>query len=81
MVIDCTHIYGADYTAAKAIEMLLQDFGSRNQPIFFLNLKPSVADVFEGAELDFHVFYTYELLESTIDEAKATSSNTLQLNF
>ncbi|XP_063703592.1 sodium-independent sulfate anion transporter-like [Culicoides brevitarsis] len=70
VVIDCTHIYGADYTAAKAIEMLLQDFESRNQPIYFLNLKPSVANVFEGAELDFHVFYTYEILENAIDLCK-----------
>lgn len=78
---DCTHIYGADYTAAKAIEMLLQDFESRNQPIFFLNLKPSVANVFEGAELDFHVFYTYEILEQAIDETKPESniSSTMQL--
>jgi len=70
VVIDCTHIYGADYTAAKAIEVLLQDFESRNQPIYFLNLKPSVAGVFEGAELDFHVFYNYLLLEQAIDETK-----------
>uniref|UniRef100_A0A336MYE0 CSON006347 protein n=2 Tax=Culicoides sonorensis TaxID=179676 RepID=A0A336MYE0_CULSO len=81
VVIDCTHIYGADYTAAKAIEVLLQDFESRNQPIFFLNLKPSVANVFEGAELDFHVFYTYEILEQAIDDTKCDSniSSTLQL--
>lgn len=61
--------------------MLLQDFESRNQPIFFLNLKPSVANVFEGAELDFHVFYTYELLEHAIDDTKCESniSSTLQL--
>lgn len=57
--------------------MLLQDFESRNQPIFFLNLKPSVANVFEGAELDFHVFYTYEILEQVIDDIKRET--TIQL--
>lgn len=81
VVIDCTHIYGADYTAAKAIEILLQDFQSRNQPIFFLNLKPSVAEVFEGADLDFHIFYTYSILETSIDETKTavSSASTLQV--
>lgn len=80
VVIDCTHIYGADYTAAKATEMLLRDFHGRLQPIFFLNLKPSVAEVFEGADLDFHVFYRYDLLEQSIDETKLVSStSTLQV--
>lgn len=78
VVLDCTHIYGADYTAASAIKMLLHDFNSRNQPLFFLNLKPSVAGVFEGAELDFHVFYTYQTLENAVDETKDTL-HTLQV--
>lgn len=58
--------------------MLLHDFNSRNQPLFFLNLKPSVAGVFEGAELDFHVFYTYQTLENAVDETKDTL-HTLQV--
>lgn len=79
VVIDCTHIYGADFTAAKAIEILLQDFHSRSQPIFFLNLKPTVAEVFEGADLDFHVFYTYSILEQAIDDTKTAVSSTSTL--
>lgn len=76
VAIDCTCIYGADYTAAKAIEMLLHDFNSREQAIFFLNLKPSVAEIFEGAELDMHVFYSYYLLERTIENLSDRSNRT-----
>ncbi|KAF5293672.1 hypothetical protein FQA39_LY03157 [Lamprigera yunnana] len=46
-VIDCSHIYGADYTAATVIETLTKDFASRDQPLIFYNLKPSVCAVFE----------------------------------
>lgn len=48
VVIDCSHIYGADYTAAQAIESLTKDFASRNQPLLFNNIKPSVLTVFQG---------------------------------
>lgn len=65
VVIDCSHIYGADYTAATVIEVLTQDFASRNQLLLFYNLKPSVSSVFEGlSPKDFHVFYS----ENEIDE-------------
>ncbi|XP_026818883.1 sodium-independent sulfate anion transporter-like isoform X1 [Rhopalosiphum maidis] len=50
VVIDCSHIYGADFTAAKVIEMLTQDFSKRGQALFFYNLKPSVVAVFEGVQ-------------------------------
>lgn len=72
VVIDCTCVYGADFTAAKAIDMLLKDFRDRQQSIFFLNLKPSVAEIFEGAELDMHVFYTLVDMELMIDEMHNT---------
>ncbi|KAJ8916082.1 hypothetical protein NQ315_004448, partial [Exocentrus adspersus] len=58
VVIDCSHIYGADYTAATVVESLTKDFAARDQPIFFYNLKPSVSSVFEGlSPKDFVVFY------------------------
>ncbi|XP_060522922.1 sodium-independent sulfate anion transporter isoform X2 [Cylas formicarius] len=61
VVIDCSHIYGADYTAATVIETLTQDFAARDQPLLFYNLKPSVSSVFEGlSPKDFVVFYNHE---------------------
>lgn len=70
VIIDCTSVYGADFTTAKAVQMLLDDFGARNQPLFFLNLKPSVAETFEGAELDMRVYYSLEILERIVDDPK-----------
>lgn len=48
VVIDCSHIYGADYTAATVVSSLVADFDTRSQPLLFYNLKSSVSAVFEG---------------------------------
>lgn len=69
VVIDCTHIYGADFTAAMVIETLTKDFRARGQPLFFYNVKPSVYSVFEGVEpTDFVVYYTEEALDKLLKE-------------
>lgn len=80
VVIDCTHIYGADYTAAKVVETLLKDFNKRKQPLLFFNLKPSVCAVFEGVSLDYKLYYDFEQLEKAIEELSLhhiSSSNSL----
>lgn len=71
VVIDCTHIYGADYTAATVIETLVSDFTARHQMLVFYNLKPSVGQVFEGVDTDLNVQYEMAALERAIDERKA----------
>ncbi|XP_033305969.1 sodium-independent sulfate anion transporter isoform X1 [Bombus bifarius] len=69
VVIDCSHIYGADFTAAMVIETLIKDFASRGQPLFFYNLKPSVYAVFEAvASTDFVVYYTQEALDDLLKD-------------
>ncbi|KAG5315058.1 PREDICTED: sodium-independent sulfate anion transporter [Acromyrmex echinatior] len=69
VVIDCSHIYGADFTAATVIEILTKDFAKRGQPLFFYNLKPSVNAVFEGVEpKDFIVYYNQETLDDLLKE-------------
>ncbi|XP_076648909.1 epidermal stripes and patches [Halictus rubicundus] len=69
VVIDCTHIYGADFTAATVMETLTRDFALRGQPLFFYNLKPSVYAVFEGvASSDFVVYYTQEALDGLLKD-------------
>ncbi|XP_060521679.1 sodium-independent sulfate anion transporter-like [Cylas formicarius] len=73
VVIDCSHIYGADYTAAKVVETLTTDFAARKQPLFFYNLKPSVSAVFEGVSpKDFKVFYSTQQIEELL---KTDSTN------
>lgn len=66
-VIDCSHIYGADYTAATVIESLTKDFANRDQPLIFYNLKPSVCSVFEGlSPKEFVVCYNEEDLDELL---------------
>lgn len=77
VVIDCSHIYGADYTAATVIETLTADFSTRDQPLFFYNLKPSVCTIFEGlSPKEFTVFYNEDNLDDLLkNRASYTSSS------
>ncbi|XP_075232331.1 epidermal stripes and patches isoform X2 [Lycorma delicatula] len=83
VVIDCSHIYGADFTAAKVIEILTQDFSKRKQPLFFYNLKPSVVAVFEGVQpKDFVVYYNdhdldHLLLKHTVNALQGKNFKSL----
>lgn len=66
VVVDCTHIYGADYTAAKVVATMIQDFESRKQKIYFYNLKLSVAQVFGGVTPDIIQLYDMAALEAEL---------------
>lgn len=80
VVIDCSHIYGADYTAATVVETITKDFAFRNQPLFFYNLKPSVSAVFEGlSPQDFVVYYDHDQLDDLLEKqnAKKTDKNNI----
>lgn len=70
VVLDCSHIYGADYTAAKVIETLVSDFTARRQLLIFYNLKPTVCQVFEGVDTEISVCYDINALEKAINENK-----------
>ncbi|KAK9883035.1 hypothetical protein WA026_001243 [Henosepilachna vigintioctopunctata] len=68
VVIDCTHIYGTDYTAACAVECLTASFSSKNQLLIFYNLKPSVGAVFEGVDpKDLEVAYDEQGLHHALE--------------
>ncbi|XP_045771325.1 sodium-independent sulfate anion transporter-like [Maniola jurtina] len=60
VVLECTHIYSADYTAAKSIEQLTADFHARRQPLYFYNVKPSVCSIFEAVTKPEHFTVFYE---------------------
>ncbi|XP_075148829.1 sodium-independent sulfate anion transporter [Haematobia irritans] len=63
VVIDCTHIYGADFTAAKVVSTMIDDFENRQQKLYFFNLQPRVAQVFEGINNNLEVIYDMNSLE------------------
>ncbi|KAG8041128.1 hypothetical protein G9C98_002116 [Cotesia typhae] len=50
IVIDATHIQAADYTAARGIKNIIEDFAKRRQPLIFYHLKPSIAAIFRGVK-------------------------------
>lgn len=69
VVIDCSHIYGADYTAATVIDSITQDFAKRDQPLLYFNLKPGVCAVFEGlSPREFTVYYREDMLDVLLKE-------------
>ncbi|XP_017785037.1 PREDICTED: sodium-independent sulfate anion transporter [Nicrophorus vespilloides] len=52
VVVDCKFILGADFTAAKGIAAMIQEFSSRKQLLYFLNPREEVLNVFRGASLE-----------------------------
>ncbi|KAF7389159.1 hypothetical protein HZH66_010296 [Vespula vulgaris] len=50
VVIDSTHIQAVDFTAAKGVKNLIEDFSKRGQPLIFHNLKPSIVEIFRGVK-------------------------------
>ncbi|XP_014086185.2 sodium-independent sulfate anion transporter [Bactrocera oleae] len=68
VVIDCTYIYGADYTAAKVISSLIEDFKQRNQKIIFYNLKPNVVQIFDGLNISLTLCYNTDALTQALRE-------------
>merc|ERR1712223_1270223 len=52
LVLDCSHISNADFTAAEGFKAMITDFRRRNQPIIFYNTSPSVVDTFLGVNIE-----------------------------
>ena len=52
LVLDCSHISNADFTAAEGFKAMITDFRRRNQPIIFYNTSPSVIDTFLGVNIE-----------------------------
>lgn len=61
LVLDCTHISSADFTAARGFKAMISDFRGRGQPIIFYKTSASVADTFLGVNIEeFFVVHSYE---------------------
>lgn len=79
IVIDCTYIFAADFTAAKVISSMVEDFQRRRQKIIFFNLKPSVVSIFEGLNTKLVLCYnthalSLELLPNAADLSQSVDS-------
>ncbi|XP_043785495.1 sodium-independent sulfate anion transporter-like isoform X2 [Apis laboriosa] len=49
VVVDCRYILGADFTAAKGIATLINEFNNRKQGLYFYNPRSDVIAVLKGA--------------------------------
>ena len=45
VVIDCTKVDKVDFTGAKTVQMMMEDFRKRNQRIVWLNMEQRVEDI------------------------------------
>lgn len=71
VVIDCRFILGADFTAARGISALIDEFVQRKQPLYFINTRDEVLAIFKGAVMeDFTHFRNMEELERELKELK-----------
>lgn len=69
VVIDASHVYGADFTTATVIDSLISDFNQRGQLLFFYNLKPSICAIFEQVSAaQFVVYYQEQQLDDLLKE-------------
>ncbi|EDV91409.1 sodium-independent sulfate anion transporter [Drosophila grimshawi] len=78
IVIDCTYIFAADFTAAKVISSMVDDFHRRQQKIIFFNLKPSVVSIFEGLKTKLVLCYnTHALCQELLPSAAQNLSRSV----
>ncbi|XP_034247389.1 sodium-independent sulfate anion transporter-like isoform X2 [Thrips palmi] len=74
VVVDCRFILGADYTAAKGIASLIDDFHKRKQRILFYKPRAAVLSVLHGVGLeDFIHVSTQEQLDSTLKDSSSSA--------
>ena len=73
LVLDCSHIVEADFTAAKGFKSLIADFKKRNQAIIFYNMSPYVVDTLKGIIIDhFNVATSNEELQDLLRSSGET---------
>ncbi|EEB10996.1 sulfate transporter, putative [Pediculus humanus corporis] len=82
IVVDCRYVLGADFTAAKGIAALIDDFKKRKQSIYFYQPCATVVSVFKGANIEefVHVCNQEELDYLLADKHETTKKDDYGLN-
>ncbi|KRG00735.1 uncharacterized protein Dmoj_GI23990, isoform B [Drosophila mojavensis] len=69
VVVDASHVYGADFTTATVVGSLISDFQQRQQLLFFYNLKPTIYELFKQVSAaQLVVYYQEHQLENLLKE-------------
>ena len=50
VVVDCSHVYASDYTAAEGLSDMTRDFEKRGQAVLFLDMQKDVEAIFKGPD-------------------------------
>ncbi|XP_011311052.1 sodium-independent sulfate anion transporter [Fopius arisanus] len=80
VVVDCRYVLGADFTAAKGIAALIDEFNMRKQGLYFFNPRSDVVAVLRGAcGEDFQHVATQEELSYLLYRNRDKSSRPLSL--
>ncbi|KAL0278308.1 UNVERIFIED_CONTAM: hypothetical protein PYX00_000163 [Menopon gallinae] len=75
VVIDCRYVLGADFTAARGIAALIDDFNKRKQPIYFYQPCASVVEVFKGANMEEFIHACNQEELDSLLSSKSTKRN------
>ncbi|XP_044731864.1 sodium-independent sulfate anion transporter [Chrysoperla carnea] len=76
VIVDCRFVLGADFTAAKGIAALIDDFNKRKQMIYFFRPRDDVIAVFKGAALeDFQYVTTHSELDYILYSKKTEAKD------
>lgn len=82
VVIDCFHIYTADFTAYKGFAAMASDFKRRGQAVFFVNVRPNVeATLTDAGAGDIVIVHSEEEMRAVlIGENKSKRRHLLMLS-
>ncbi|EFN82619.1 sodium-independent sulfate anion transporter [Harpegnathos saltator] len=79
VIVDCRYILGADFTAAKGMKTLINEFSDRKQGLYFYNPRSDVVAVLKGACGDeFQYVSTQEELSYLLSTIQDKSSQQLR---
>ncbi|KAK9739693.1 STAS domain [Popillia japonica] len=81
VVVDCTFILSIDFTAAKGLSSMIDEFIQRKQSLYFLNPSPEFVAIFKGAgQEEFQYINSSEDIPSFLDSKINEESSLLQFN-
>eukprot|EP00095_Tigriopus_kingsejongensis_P008885 maker-scaffold566_size135349-snap-gene-0.23 protein:Tk08885 transcript:maker-scaffold566_size135349-snap-gene-0.23-mRNA-1 annotation:"sodium-independent sulfate anion transporter" len=72
VVVNCSHVFSTDFTAAKGFKAMGRDFSRRGQKLIFSNLKPGVESVFvRSGGSSLCIVHSFDELTRTLRETFA----------
>ncbi|KAK8727365.1 hypothetical protein OTU49_009842 [Cherax quadricarinatus] len=71
VVIDCSCIDTTDYTSAKGIKGMIEEFHQRGQSLVFLGMKPSIIQIVQALHKDIRICSSFDVLSEVLADGEA----------